>query len=95
MIKEGALQEAEEVIEEEDVPDPDAFEVSIVDDTPEEDRGRVKQADDDVEDADDDDEEVDETQFSKRIQKGLISFAMITMKRDEKKSVFKEKIQRQ
>ena len=73
MIKEGALQEAEEVIEEEDVPDPDAFEVSIVDDTPEEDRGRVKQADDDAEDADvdDDDEEVDETQFSKRIQKRI------------------------
>ena len=62
MIKEGALQEAEEVVEEEDVPDPDAFEVSIVDDTPQEDRGRVKQADDDVEDADDDGEEVDETQ---------------------------------
>ena len=71
MIEEGALQEAEEVTEEEDVPDPDAFEVSIVDDTPEEDRGRVKQADDAAEDAEGDDEELDETQFSKRIQKRI------------------------
>ena len=40
MIEEGALQEAEEISEEEEIPDPDAFEVSVVDDTPEEDRGR-------------------------------------------------------
>ena len=67
MIEEGAVQEAEDAVEEEDVPDPDAFEVSIVDDTPEEDRGRAKQADD----ADGEDEDLDETQFSKRIQKRI------------------------
>ena len=70
MIEEGAVQEAEDSVEEEDVPDPDAFEVSIVDDTPEEDRGRAKQADD-VDDAEGEDEDLDETQFSKRIQKRI------------------------
>ena len=70
MIEEGAVQEAEDAVEEEDVPDPDAFEVSIVDDTPEEDRGRAKQADD-VDDAEGEDEDLDETQFSKRIQKRI------------------------
>ena len=66
MIEEGALQEAEEISEEEELPDPDAFEVSVVDDTPEEDRGRTKRADE----ADDDDD-LDEAQFSKRIQKRI------------------------
>ena len=66
MIEEGALQEAEEISEEEEIPDPDAFEVSVVDDTPEEDRGRTKRADE----ADDDDD-LDEAQFSKRIQKRI------------------------
>ena len=70
MIEEGAVQEAEDSVQEEDVPDPDAFEVSIVDDTPEEDRGRAKQADD-VDDAEGEDEDLDETQFSKRIQKRI------------------------
>ena len=70
MIEEGAVQEAEDAVEEEDVPDPDAFEVSIVDDTPEEDRGRAKQADD-ADDAEGEDEDLDETQFSKRIQKRI------------------------
>jgi hypothetical protein len=70
MIEEGAVQEAEDSVQEEDVPDPDAFEVSIVDDTPEEDRGRAKQADD-ADDAEGEDEDLDETQFSKRIQKRI------------------------
>ena len=70
MIEEGAVQEAEDAVEEEDGPDPDAFEVSIVDDTPEEDRGRAKQADD-ADDAEGEDEDLDETQFSKRIQKRI------------------------
>ena len=70
MIEEGAVQEAEDAVEEEDVPDPDAFEVSIVDDTPEEDRGRAKQADD-ADDAEGEDEDLDETRFSKRIQKRI------------------------
>lgn len=70
MIEEGAVQEAEDAVGEEDVPDPDAFEVSIVDDTPEEDRGRAKQADD-ADDAEGEDEDLDETQFSKRIQKRI------------------------
>ena len=70
MIEEGAVQEAEDAVEEEDVPDPDAFEVRIVDDTPEEDRGRAKQADD-ADDAEGEDEDLDETQFSKRIQKRI------------------------
>lgn len=70
MIEEGAVQEAEDAVEEEDVPDPDVFEVSIVDDTPEEDRGRAKQADD-ADDAEGEDEDLDETQFSKRIQKRI------------------------
>ena len=70
MIEEGAVQEAEDAVEEEDVPDPDAFEVSIVDDTPEEDRGRAKQADD-ADEAEGEDEDLDETQFSKRIQKRI------------------------
>ena len=70
MIEEGAVQEAEDAVEEEDVPDPDAFEVSIVDDTPEEDRGRAKQADY-ADDAEGEDEDLDETQFSKRIQKRI------------------------
>ena len=70
MIEEGAVQEAEDAVEEEDVPDPDAFEVSIVDDTPEEDRGRAKQADD-ADAAEGEDEDLDETQFSKRIQKRI------------------------
>ena len=70
MIEEGAVQEAEDAVGEEDVPDPDAFEVSIVDDTPEEDRGRAKQADD-ADYAEGEDEDLDETQFSKRIQKRI------------------------
>ena len=70
MIEEGAVQEAEDAVEEEVVPDTDAFEVSIVDDTPEEDRGRAKQADD-ADDAEGEDEDLDETQFSKRIQKRI------------------------
>ena len=44
--------------------------MSIVDDTPEEDRGRAKQADD-ADDAEGEDEDLDETQFSKRIQKRI------------------------
>lgn len=90
MIEEGAVQEAEDAVEEEDVPDPDAFEVSIVDDTPEEDRGRAKQADD-ADDAEGEDEDLDETQFSKRIQKGSTNFGMITTKSVERKNAFKEK----
>lgn len=70
MIEENQLNAADDSVDEEEVPDPDAFEVSIVDDTPEEDRGRSKQADD-ADDDDEADDDLDETQFSKRIQKRI------------------------
>ena len=70
MIEENQLNAADDSADEEEVPDPDALEVSIVDDTPEEDRGRSKQADD-ADDDDEADDDLDETQFSKRIQKRI------------------------